>query len=313
MSSLLTPLALEQELSHQLVEASSGRPRAMSATIVIIPPQATPQAPEGTGSLEGDPAGLAAILRGRRPVRLVQARCAVAEEGIHASTRCAIDRQSRGVCIEDISIETAGDEAIDGALWGPFVIRDLPAILFWQRDLRELAHCADDCAHRVDLVLVDGESLLSCTDTVEDAAAFMKALEEEGLVVRDLAWERLFALRRSTVQLVAEGEAALNMEGGPESTISLTYNVPQPWSRSLYDAWLKRAVDQSGQNVLVHADASLAPWSIAVSIDGQLFRRESGTRSSDEGSILTRLIDRPAGDSLWSTALTALSKGNKSP
>lgn len=314
MSSLLTPLALEQELSRQLVEASSGRPRAMSATIVVIPPaQSAAHSLEINAAHSGsepaaadDPGQLAGLLRGKRPVRLVQARSGSADEGIRASTRCAIDRQSRGVCIEDIIIETTTDEAVDGALWGPFVIRDLPAILFWQRDLRELARCADDCAHRVDLVLVDGEALVAEGSSIADCARFMHSLEAEGLVVRDLAWERLHALRRASVHLVAEGETAREQKGGPGGTISLDHHVPAPWSRALFDAWLSGAIAKSGQEVGVRANDALEPWSLEVSTGDDSFRRSTGIQTSDEGAIFTRLIDRPGRDLLWKAAVTVL-------
>lgn len=294
MKKLLAPQKVEAELRQLLNEASSGRPRAISATIIQI---------DGGQAFESGHT-LPALLNGLRPVRLITAIPHSPEEGITADTRCSIDRQSRGVCIEDIIIRTKDIEAVDPALWGPFVIRDLPAILFWKRSFAELMTYRTDILHRVDIILIDGDILLNTAASYTGLAhQLIQAGSANNLPLRDLAWERIQGMRLSLCQAIKEIEQGETESPGQAARpdLVINYNIPSPWASTLFAAWLKERLAKAAQPHTIRQEQELPLWSLSIEYLGQ--SRELIAQMPNEKSIFTKLIDRAEIDNFWSQAL----------
>jgi hypothetical protein len=127
----------------------------MAATVVVA----------GTAADADSGDALVDRLMGLRPARIIHLRtCADVSEGFRAwsSARCAMDRQNRGVCFDEIYIESASAAAADPRAWGPFVMRELPALLVWRFPAESLADAGGDQAERADLVVIDGSADPSC-------------------------------------------------------------------------------------------------------------------------------------------------------
>ncbi len=287
MKSLLSPQALEKELARLLLEASSGRPRAMSATVVVLDPR--PQENQNSEST------LSNLIIGRRPIRLIHALPFSDEERIWADTRCSLDRQSRGVCIEDIVIATCKEEALDDALWSPFLIRDLPALAYWKGGEEGLVEELTRISGRVDFCLFDGEDL---DGTKESKLALMQKLWEKNIAFGDLAWERLQSLRIQVARIAKE-------EG---EITSLSFNISAPWAEALFKHWLLERAKRAEINLSIEIDKELPPYSCKIQEkNGEHFIH---TEPVEKGLIFTRFIDRPAEDTIYRKAVENMSNGN---
>lgn len=322
---------LERELVSRLRESASGNARAMAATVVV--------AGRASDAASGD--ALVDKLMGRRPARIIHLRTQVPDvpDGFRAwsSARCSLDRQNRGVCFEDIYIESANEAAADARSWSPFVMRELPALLLWRFPVAALTDTEGDCAERVDLVVVDGgaDPFFPREGAVGYARMAFGA-QETISAFADLAWERGEGLRTATARL-------FDAPGNPAVLSSLTgveVSGPDPWSAALHAAWLASRLGFSGDRSSVDGSG---PWtsasgaSMRVDIGAARFpscvlRFSDGGAASasfsgpgecvlrfvdggglemlfpapDDGAVLARLIDAPLADPLYAKALSAL-------
>ncbi len=301
---------LERDLTSQLKYTAAGNARAMAATVVAVG--------EAAGAAELD--ALVDALMGRRPARVLHLRSRAAQAGSWSSARCALDRQSRGVCFEDVYIETTDNSALDGRVWGPLVIREMPALLIWNLGPGLLAGCGYDCAERVDLTILDGSRDLRALDVdldryrsqMQGAVAGVSALV-------DLAWERLLPLRFALSRLF-DGPGAPDPRGIEE----LDIRGLDPWSAGLLSGWMRDRLR-----------SAKAHFSVKVGIDGAgglpeaAVRLHGGRRGAvrfltarqcrldffdgrtldmsfpDPGpaAVLARLVDAPVADALYKGAL----------
>ena len=238
-----TTSELEAALFAKLEASTAGNARAMTATIVGVSDAPEAQALDDVIS----------TLMGRRPVRVLHLRSDSSEDHRSwASARCSMDRQSRGVCFEDIYIESPDDSALESRVWGPLVIRELPALLLWTLDLRLLSGCGYDCAQRTDLTIIDGSRACaarhldprSCAEILRSAAEGEASAASggnagadaalQGIVLADLAWERLLPLRWAFSRLF-DGPYAADLEGIED----LRIEGLDPWAAELFSAWVK--------------------------------------------------------------------------
>jgi len=194
---------LERELVSRIRdsarEGESATARAMAATVIVASDSIRAASADATIDR----------LMGRRPARVLHVRSG--SEGpsrAWTSARCALDRASRGVCFEDIFIESPDEEALDPRIWGPFLIRELPAILFWNFGPGALTECGCGpfCAERVDLVVADGSLDFNFIQGGGDAPVrnFIDAILQtiaDAPAYSDLAWERLENLRLAVARL----------------------------------------------------------------------------------------------------------------
>jgi hypothetical protein len=234
-----------------------------------------------------------------------------------------MDRQNRGVCFEDIYIESPDDSAVDPRAWGPFVMRELPALLLWRFELDAVQDWSADFAERVDLLVIDG----SCGS--RSAAEFAATVNAALCPVADLAWERLGALRVAAARLLDLAAT------GAEHIVSIEACSAEPWSAALMVGWVASRLRWSAPDapdwIRPDGSAGTAAWgqstypslslrfadgeTAAVAFTGprdaalSLSGRGSTTMlfpAMDDGEALARLIDAPVADPLYSAAVAAL-------
>lgn len=310
---------MERELVSRLRESTAGNARAMAATVVALS--------DARSSNEVD--SLVDSLMGRRPARVLHLRGGMGTEfRSWASARCALDRASRGVCFEDIYLESPDDAAFEGRLWGPFVVRDLPALLLWTLEPSRLLSCDYDCVERVDLTIIDGSRDLAAL--FSDERRYCRELEavfEATGALADLAWERSVSLRSAAARLF-DGRYAMDLE----SLRSVRISGTDRWTALLTAGWLRSRLAGLGVPFdVVCADAAdprdlpAAHFSFDVSGGGRrdasaVFttprqgrlefsdgrRMELSFPDPGPGSILSRLVDAPVADPLYAAALSAL-------
>jgi hypothetical protein len=146
------------------------------------------------------------FLLGKRPARIITIhRARSPKTEVWVSGRCYPDRRNRGVCFEEVRIES-GDDGVgaDPGAWAPLVIRDLP-VFAWMPD--GLAAAAEEwtpairgAAGLIDKLLVDS------SHGGEDRAAVIRALGQmreataDTFLVSDFSWRRSKVLREQTAR-----------------------------------------------------------------------------------------------------------------
>lgn len=312
------PSTLERDLVAQLRESSADNARAMAATVVVV------------SSAEEAPVldDLVDSLMGRRPARVLHLRGnAPGGSKTWSSARCSLDRQSRGVCFEDIFIETPDDSAYEGRIWGPLVVRELPALLIWTLGAGYLLSCGYDCADRVDLTIIDGQRDIRSFDLLpkDYRDQVTTVLDSVGALV-DLSWERSLPIRHAVARLF-DGPFADRIN----SVERIRIQGFDPWTKSLLSGWIrdrlsfrigsmvfdiilpnsegqKQRIDfflagstQSGSVEFTDPRHGLLQFFDGRSID--LSFSSSGIGSSESGAILERLVDAPIADPLYRRAV----------
>lgn len=302
---------MEQELRAALQETAAGSTRAMSASLAILS--------EYQHAEQADT--LVDTLMGRRPVRVLHLRGNAPSFSSRAAARCAMDRQSRGVCFEDIYIESTGTEAYEGRVWGSLLVRELPVLLLWKLGIEQLASCTYDCTERVDLILIDPSSEGSHdTDSVERFRDILLEVSEETGPFCDLAWEKSLSFRYALSRLF-EGDQAQNLK----ELQKVVLTGIDLWTLHLLAGWLRSRLNTQELSLDIQVqttDPSLMEQaflyfnsdsdkaSVCMNKDGRghLVFRDASTRdiSLPEQSpalILERLIDAPLADPLYREAL----------
>lgn len=301
--------ALERELVSSLRESAAGSPRAMAATVVSVSPVATAEQSDA----------FVDALMGRRPVRILHLRIGTgAAEPFHswASARCSLDRQNRGVCFEDIYIESADDAAADPRSWGAFVLRELPALLLWNIPLFSCPSCMGDWADTIDLVAFDGGvDPASRSGEAKDYAQAVLSSFSAAPALADFSWERLERVRIAVARL-------FDSPGSPKSlgsVSSVEVRAEDPWGRSLLAGWIAsrpglggvevRAVDLGLPSVrFLFKDGSRGTVEFPDGRNALLSFPTGETLEvpfsrGQDGDILARLIDVPLADPLYAAAL----------
>ena len=157
-----------------------------------------------------DPAEAALqYLLGRRPARIItinRAHAAATEAWV--SGRCFPDRRNRGVCFEEVRIESGDDGVgVDPGAWAPLVIRDLPVFAWvpsgrtlegqpWERALM-------DAAGLIDKLLVDSSRFPPSEKGGEAAVKALHALWQRtspSFMLADFSWRRGRVLREQSAR-----------------------------------------------------------------------------------------------------------------
>jgi hypothetical protein len=145
-------------------------------------------------------------LLGKRPARIITIRRARSPRTeAWVSGRCFPDRRNKGVCFEEVRIES-GDDGVgaDPGAWAPLVIRDLPVFAWMPDNLQDAAaqwtRALGGSAGLVDKLLVD-----SSRSSEKDAAA-LRALQDlrdstaDRFLVSDFSWRRGRILREQSAR-----------------------------------------------------------------------------------------------------------------
>ncbi len=208
MSALLNPRVIEQEIARIREKESnpySSGTKTNLFSLVIFRQEGAIQ----TG--KPDPAESALqFMLGKRPARIItitKARSPQTE--VWVSGRCFPDKRNRGVCFEEVRIESGDDGVgLDPGAWAPLLIRDLPVFAWipdglgadegtWEAALLKAAGL-------IDKLLVDSARLPSGGAT--DYGGALSALRElrertaGAFLLSDFSWRRSRILREQTAR-----------------------------------------------------------------------------------------------------------------
>jgi hypothetical protein len=255
-------------------------------------------------------------LLGKRPARIITlAWTNAAATEVWVTGRCFPDRMNRGVCFEEVRIETGRDGVgADPGAWGPLLIRDLPVFAWCADGLPEpngpWAAALRDGAGLLDKLLVDSSRATLgglCRLGIESREAFPLA---------DFAWQRTRVLRE---------QAARAFDPGPMRPLlaqlsSVRLHGGAPAEAGLFFAWLKARLGR--QVACEHAAAgSLAEgFKLTFRIDGApdldigctkggcLSRGEEkgAYRFPTDGDILLAEVDSLGADPVFTQTLARL-------
>ncbi|HVP17877.1 MAG TPA: glucose-6-phosphate dehydrogenase assembly protein OpcA, partial [Spirochaetia bacterium] len=133
VSGVLDPRSIEREIARIRERESNPYSSGVKTnlfTLVIF------RRPGGRSG--GDPLDSALqYMLGRRPARIITIdRVESAKTDVMVSGRCFPDRRNRGVCFEEVRIESGNDGlGEDPGAWAPLLIRDLPVFAWWPDSL----------------------------------------------------------------------------------------------------------------------------------------------------------------------------------
>jgi len=204
MSVVLDPRVIEEEIARIREKESnpySSGTKTNIFTLLVFRVEAAPE----PGAADHVETALQFLL-GKRPARIITLRRARSPQTeAWVSGRCFPDRRNRGVCFEEVRIES-GDDGVgaDPGAWAPLVIRDLP-VFAWMPDGLEETAAEWTPALRGAQGLIDKLLVDSSRSPASEAAA-MHALQDlrdaaaDGFLVSDFSWRRSRVLREQTAR-----------------------------------------------------------------------------------------------------------------
>lgn len=230
---VLDPRAIEEEIVRIRERESNPYSSGVKTNLftLVIFRSADPDAPGASDHVES----ALAFLLGKRPARIIsihQARAPKTE--VWVSGRCYPDRRNRGVCFEEVRIES-GDDGVgaDPGAWAPLVIRDLPVFAWMPDGLAAAVHqwtpALQGAAGLIDKLLVDSSRGPEDRAAVIDALARMRDATADAFLVSDFSWRRSKVLR----------EQAARAFDPPEMRVLLTkVRSARLYGASRLEAWL---------------------------------------------------------------------------
>ena len=213
MSTVLDPRSIEREIARIRERESNPYSSGVKTnlfTLVIFREQ--------RGREKDDPlAPSLQYMLGRRPARIITIdHVDAAETDVIVSGRCFPDRRNRGVCFEEVRIESGVDgRGEDPGAWAPLLIRDLPVFAWWPDSLdgSEDSWQAPilQAASLIDKLIVDSGSIRGGPNAPrgDDHGAAFTALRSllslrdkagGSFFISDFAWRRSRVLRELTAR-----------------------------------------------------------------------------------------------------------------
>ena len=201
---VLDPRAIEEEIVRIRERESNPYSSGVKTNIftLVIFRSADPDAPGASDHVE---AALQFLL-GKRPARIITIhRARSPRTEVWVSGRCYPDRRNRGVCFEEVRIES-GDDGVgaDPGAWAPLVIRDLP-VFAWMPD--GLAAAAEQwtaalrgAAGLIDKLLVDSTRGGGDPAAAIQALGGMREAAADAFLVSDFSWRRGKVLREQAAR-----------------------------------------------------------------------------------------------------------------
>ena len=316
MSAVLDPRAIEEEIAR--IREKESNPYSSGTKTNIFTLLVFRSNAPGPGQADHAETALQFLL-GKRPARIITIRRASAPHTeAWVSGRCFPDRRNRGVCFEEVHIES-GDDGMgaDPGAWSPLVIRDLPVFAWMPDGLREESAewtpALSGSAGLIDKLLVDSSrgdapeiESLRALQGLRDAAA-------DGFLVSDFAWRRGKVLREQSARAFDPAEMrpllssvkAVRLYGGSRM---------EAW---LYFQWLGTRLGRDipaehawegplaeGFRLTFTIDGSAAV-DIGCTKGGCLSRGEEkgGYRFPADGEILLEEVDTLSRDAVFSQVL----------
>ncbi len=246
MSTVLDPRSIEREISRIRERESTPYSSGVKTnlfTLVIFRTAGERRADDPV-----DP--ILQYMLGRRPARIITIdHAAGAETGVSVSGRCYPDRRNRGVCFEEVSIDSGSDRVgEDPGAWAPLLIRDLPVFAWWPDSLGESGDAFHapilQAASLIDKLIIDTSR---CAE--ENTLAALRSLtalrEQAGasFSISDFSWRRGRILRELSARAFDAPETrprlqsirSVSLEGGmaPDGLLFFLWlSARLSWERS---------------------------------------------------------------------------------
>jgi glucose-6-phosphate dehydrogenase assembly protein OpcA len=243
VSTVLDPRSIEREIARIREQESNPYSSGVKTnlfTLVIF------RKKNGHGEADPIAQSLQGLL-GRRPARIITIdHVDSAETGVTVSGRCFPDRRNRGVCFEEVLIESGTDgRGEDSGAWAPLLIRDLPVFAWWPDSLDGSESSWQgpilQSASLIDKLIVDSSAGLAEESHSENrhapAAAMRSLLSLKKKVggsffISDFAWRRSRVLRELTARAFDQPDTrpllsqvqSVTLDGGSEADALLYFS-----------------------------------------------------------------------------------------
>jgi hypothetical protein len=206
---------------------------------------------------------------GRRPARIITLDHAdAAETDVIVSGRCFPDRRNRGVCFEEVLIQSGADgRGENPGAWAPLLIRDLPVFAWWPDSLGGSEDSWQEpvlqSASLIDKLMVDTGHDGADEQSTRASMRGLLALQEKAggsFFISDFSWRRSRVLRELTARAFDQAETRLRLA----AIQSVTLDGGSRADGVLYFGWLSTRLgwvsaggdgaaglcrDKSGRNV----------------------------------------------------------------
>jgi hypothetical protein len=211
MNGALDPRAIEEEISRIRERESNPYSSGTKTNIftLLIFRSVDPQKPGASDHV--DP--VLQFLLGKRPARIITLqRSKAAQTEVMVSGRCFPDRRNRGVCFEEVRIDS-GDDGVgaDPGAWAPLVIRDLPVFAWMPDGLNEESAlwtpALRESAGLIDKLLVDSSRSSGDQASVMGILQGLRDITSDAFLVSDFSWRRSRVLREQTARAFDSAEA----------------------------------------------------------------------------------------------------------
>jgi hypothetical protein len=211
MNGALDPRAIEEEISRIRERESNPYSSGTKTNIftLLIFRSVDPQKPGASAHV--DP--VLQFLLGKRPGRIITLqRSHAAQTEVMVSGRCFPDRRNRGVCFEEVRIDS-GDDGVgaDPGAWAPLVIRDLPVFAWMPDGVEEESAlwtpALRESAGLIDKVLVDSSRSTGDQDSVMGILQGLRDATADAFLVSDFSWRRSRVLREQAARAFDSAEA----------------------------------------------------------------------------------------------------------
>ncbi len=200
------PVAIEREIQKQISAVSATATRASLFTLVIFKQAFAP----------GPADGALNFLLGKRPGRIILVESGFeGESRAHVSARCDPRLKNLEVCFQEIHIQNGRDDiGRDPAFWGPLIVRELPAFLWWLEPILPFPELLRQAEEVTDRFLIDG--------TFQERLNIPPARLYRELAARwdfggstayaDFAWASILPLRRAAARVFEPESERENLE-----------------------------------------------------------------------------------------------------
>jgi hypothetical protein len=207
VSGPLDPRTIEQEISRIREKESSPFSSGTKTNLftILIFRGITESAPGAADPVEST----LSYLLGKRPARIITlSRSRADKTEAWVSGRCYPDRKNRGVCFEEVRIES-GDDGVgaDPGAWAPLVIRELPVIAWMPDDVEKEAELWEptlrQAAGIVDKMVVNTSRSRDASGDGERALRALARLREslaDDFIISDFSWRRGRVLREQSAR-----------------------------------------------------------------------------------------------------------------
>jgi hypothetical protein len=211
VSSVMDPRAIEAEIARIRERESNPYSSGTKANLftLLVFRSADLQAPGSSDHV--DPA--LQFLLGKRPARIITLqRARAAETQVVVSGRCFPDRRNRGVCFEEVRIDS-GDDGVgaDPGAWAPLVIRDLPVFAWMPDSLPEESAlwkpALRESAGLIDKLLVDSSRSAGGAPQVMATLKELRDISADAFLISDFSWRRSRVLREQAARAFDSQEA----------------------------------------------------------------------------------------------------------